>query len=239
MREGRNLALGLEVVRWTGINSKRGFLGTELSQMRAPPIQTVAALFVATGGAYFGVPGVEPWDVTRDARTYAGPHPVVAHPPCHLWVNFAALNFKRWGGEHNRPGNDGGCFASALASVRRWGGVLEHPASSNAWTTFGLPRPIPGGWLGAESIRGVWTCEVWQSAYGHAARKRTWLLYVGAADPPELNWSRPRGTMQIGKFDRIKPTLYGPKASATPLAFRDMLIDLARRSRNGAESLVR
>ena len=91
-------------------------------------LRQVAALFVATGGSYFGLPGVDPWDVERDARKYRGPHPVVAHPPCQLWVNFAALNFKRYGGEHNRPGNDGGCFESALASVRRWGGVLEHPA---------------------------------------------------------------------------------------------------------------
>lgn len=76
---------------------------------------------------------------------YDGPWPVVTHPP--LWVNFAALNFKRYGGEHNRPGNDGGCFASALASVRKWGGVLEHPASSNAWAAHGLERPNPlGGW---------------------------------------------------------------------------------------------
>ena len=71
----------------------------------------VAALFVANPGCYVGLPGVDPWDVKRDARLYAGPYPVVAHPPCQLWVNFAALNYKRYGGEHNRPGNDGGCFA--------------------------------------------------------------------------------------------------------------------------------
>lgn len=43
---------------------------------------TVAALFVETGGGYFGLPDVEAWDEPRDARMYAGPHPVVAHPPC-------------------------------------------------------------------------------------------------------------------------------------------------------------
>jgi hypothetical protein len=42
----------------------------------------IAALFVETDGCYFGQAGVEPWDITRDARTYAGPWPVVAHPPC-------------------------------------------------------------------------------------------------------------------------------------------------------------
>ena len=190
----------------------------------------IAALFVANPGCYIGLPDVDPWDKDRDARKYAGPWPVVAHPPCQLWVNFAALNFKRWGGEHNRPGNDGGCFASALESVRRWGGVLEHPAFSNAWRAYNLPVPFwrTGGWV-RSFLRDEWTCEVWQSAYGHRARKRTWLYYCGAS-PPELDWARPRGDMQIGKFDRIKPTLYGPKASATPLAFRDMLLDLARAS---------
>jgi hypothetical protein len=88
---------------------------------------TIAALFVATGGTYFNLEGVDPWDIQRDARLYTGPHPVVAHPPCQLWVNFAALNFKRYGGEHNRPGNDNGCFASALASVRAWGGRSRAP----------------------------------------------------------------------------------------------------------------
>ena len=200
----------------------------------------VAALFVANPGCYIGLPDVDPWDVTRDARLYAGPHPVVAHPPCQLWVNFAALNFKRYGGEHNRPGNDGGCFASALASVRRWGGVLEHPAGSNAWDRFGLSRPSrAAGWQASEERggpdrAGLWdggyVCEVWQSAYGHAARKRTWLYYVGSAPPPELDWTRTPGRAQIGWFDRIKPTLSKREASATPLAFRDVLLDLAWRS---------
>lgn len=195
----------------------------------------VAALFVANPGCYIGLPDVDPWDVTRDARLYAGPHPVVAHPPCQLWVNFAALNFKRWGGEHNRPGNDGGCFALALASVRRWGGVLEHPASSKAWTHYDLLRPsAKGGWSQTAYTGHLagreYVCEVWQSAYGHAARKRTWLLYVGASEPSDPSWEQRPGRAQVGWFDRIKPTLSKREASATPLAFRDMLLDLARRS---------
>ena len=77
-------------------------------------LRQIAALYVETGGTYFGLEGVDPWDQERDAREYPGPHPVVAHPPCNLWVNLAALNYKRYGGEHNRPGNDGGCFLYAL-----------------------------------------------------------------------------------------------------------------------------
>lgn len=50
----------------------------------------IAALFVATGGCYFGLEGVDPWDEQRDARLYRGPWPVVAHPPCSRWCRLAA-----------------------------------------------------------------------------------------------------------------------------------------------------
>lgn len=192
---------------------------------------TVAALYVQANGCYFGLPDVDPWDEARDARRYAGPWPVVAHPPCQLWVNLAAVNFKRYGGEHNRPGNDGGCFAAALTAVCTYGGVLEHPAFSNAWAAHGLERPPASGWSTPSRMgRDAMVCEVWQSAYGHKARKRTWLLYVGKT-PAEMRWSRNSGTHQIGWFDRIKPTLSKKEASATPVAFRDALIALARNSR--------
>jgi hypothetical protein len=191
---------------------------------------TVAALYVADGGCYCDLPGVEPWDEAKDARTYAGPWPVVAHPPCQRWGAMASVNYARWGGEHNRPGNDGGCFAAVLAAVRKWGGVLEHPAKSRAWAYYDLPNPPSHGWI--RTFCGGWVCEVWQSAYGHRAAKATWLYAVGL-DPPQLNWLRLPGTHQIGFHDqrgpdRNKPTLSRREASATPLAFRDLLISIAR-----------
>lgn len=197
----------------------------------------IAALFVATGGCYFGLEGVDPWDVHRDARKYDGPYPVVAHPPCQLWVNLAAVNWKRY--QRERPawypgGSDGSCFASALASVRRWGGVLEHPASTHAFAAHDIPSPTAMGWqsLGDD----CYICEVWQSAYGHRARKRTWLFYVGTA-PADLRLHARPGEAQIGFFERkrasgiYKPGLGKREASATPPAFRDALIGLARASR--------
>ena len=173
---------------------------------------------------------VDPWDVERDARKYAGPHPVVAHPPCQLWVNMAGVNFRRYGKPKNRPGNDRGCFAAALWSVREFGGVLEHPAESFAWATFGLvapPKDDPGWHLTTD---GAFVCEVWQSAYGHRARKRTWLYCYTRTPhwPPQLDWTRAPGTHQVGWFDRKKPTLGKKAASATPTAFRDALLSIAR-----------
>lgn len=200
----------------------------------------IAALFVAIDGPYFGLEGIDPWDVTRDARKYTGPHPVVAHPPCFLWVNLAAVNWKRY--RREKPawypgGNDGGCFESALTSVRRWGGVLEHPAGSHAWKAFGLQRPEHDDrWSWNWTRPNEWTCEVWQSAYGHPARKRTWLLYIGDSPPPDLDWTRKPGTHQVGWFDRIKPTLSKRAAIATPPAFRDALLGLARHAKTSARA---
>ena len=192
----------------------------------------IAALFVQPDGCYSKIPNVDAWPELRDARNYSGTLPVVAHPPCQLWGAMAAVNYARWGGEHNMPGNDGGCFASALASVNRCGGVLEHPAKSRAWAAHGLDKPKGEGWQ--QSGRG-WVCEVWQSAYGHRANKATWLYYKGNQPPFDLRWDRVPGTHQIGFHDQRgkaanKPTLYKKEANATPIEFRNELIKLARHS---------
>lgn len=192
----------------------------------------IAALFVQSDGCYAGLQGVDAWPKIRDARKYSDGLPVVAHPPCQLWGKLASVNYARWGGEHNRPGNDGGCFVSALGSVNRCGGVLEHPARTRAWAVYGLTRPSGPGW---EPCGEGWVCEVWQSAYGHRANKATWLYYKGVRPPFELRWDRPAGTHQIGGHDqrgkdRNKPTLGKKEANATPCEFRDELIRLALHS---------
>lgn len=193
-------------------------------------MRRIAALFVMSDGCYVDLPDVDAWTKERNALNYSGQVPVVAHPPCQLWGAMANVNYARWGGEHNRPGNDGGCFAFALNAVRQWGGVLEHPAKSRAFRAHGLPAPSGIGWQC--TIDGSWVCEVWQSAYGHRANKATWLYYVGKQPPCQLRWGRPTGTYQVGFHDQRgkaanKPTLSKREANATPIAFRDDLLRLA------------
>lgn len=185
----------------------------------------IAALFVEKDGVYFNVPGVEPWDASRDARTYNGPWPVVAHPPCSRWCQLAPVNAARWGA---RIGDDGGCFASALASVRTYGGVLEHPAYSLAWPAHDLPRPVRGVWMRALTDEG-WVTEISQSAYGHPARKRTWLYLVG--EPRDMDWRDPPGELVVGAGINTgqaagRGRVEKSAASRTPPAFRDALLRL-------------
>jgi hypothetical protein len=161
----------------------------EVNSIPATCSLSVAALYVQTAGAYFGLPHVDPWDETRDARKYDGPFPVVAHPPCQRWG-------KMWAGSpsviartgiRKKKGDDGGCFEAALKSVRQFGGVLEHPWGSHAWKHFGISKPDrKGGWIKADEFGG-WTCCVEQGRYGHYAPKPT-LLYAVGCDLPELDW---------------------------------------------------
>lgn len=200
-------------------------------------VRTVAALFVQSGGAYFGLPDVEPWDVRRNAMLYDGPHPVVAHPPCARWCRLAGLVEARWG--HKR-GEDGGLFASALASVRRWGGVLEHPAWSDAWGAFGLPvPPIHGGWVG--DLWGGWSCHVEQGRYGHPAKKATWLYAFGVPPRllPELRWGHDPDARSKALVswcgNRVavgekRPRVGKAAAAATPPGFRAVLIGIAEQA---------
>lgn len=201
---------------------------------------TIAALYVETGGCYFGLPGVDPWDEARDARAYAGPHPVVAHPPCQRWGRYSESHPIK--GKIAITGNDGGCFQHALNAVRALGGVIEHPKDSKAFRPewFNLGKPKPSGW--SRSADGIgWICMVDQGHYGHFANKRTWL-YAAHVDLPELIWGKgdqrihPRalelhgyekarriGMMaMIGGKDKVR------KRNATPPAFRDLLLSIAR-----------
>ena len=113
--------------------------------------------------------------------------------------------------------------------------MLEHPAYSIAFERFGLPSPIRNGWT-RELFSPGWVTEVSQSAYGHRARKRTWLYYVGPPPPP-LDWSEPIPSACVS-WDHAKrnrrPESYRHvermgkrEGSATPEPFRKLLLELA------------
>ncbi len=200
---------------------------------------TIAALYVQSAGVYYGLEGVEAWGTPdRDARDYKGPHAVVAHPPCKRWGRY-------WYGNPTIAtrllvGDDQGCFDRALWAVDTFGGVLEHPEASHAWTRYGLAKPPKtGGWI--ESGLG-WTCCVEQGHYGHRARKATWLYYRGPK-PPELVWGPAEDKMRmeagyhtaeererkLAALGGAPPVAYltQKERARTPIPFRNRLLTLA------------
>src|ERR1700722_10855218 len=187
------------------------------------PFSWKLTVCIADSLVFIRGPSIETPEPTKGRIPYS---PI---PPCSRWCQLAYIIQKRYG---YKVGDDGGCFAAALAAVRRWGGVLEHPAFSYAWPKFGLPRPPRAGWV--KAICGGWVAQVSQGAYGHKARKLTWLYFFGPGTPPSLDWSVPEPTAQISYCanhgDSPLPRLKPKEASRTPLAFRDLLLSIARRA---------
>lgn len=122
-----------------------------------------------------------------------------------------------------RVGDDSGCFAAALDSVRRFGGVLEHPAFSLAWKAFELPVP------GERDCSGL-CVSVRQADFGHGAEKATWLYCVGVELPaiPLVLGDAP----MVVHFSRTsrgrRPLLPKRLRAATPPLFAAWLLSAAR-----------
>lgn len=192
----------------------------------------IAALYIdSKRGPYPGIPGVECWGIDRDATTYFGPFPVVAHPPCGHWGRYA------W-----KARDDGKTGLIAVLQVRAFGGVLEQPKDSKLWKVCGLPRPgeMP-------DQHGGYSILVHQRDWGHPADKPTWLYIVGCpldrlppfppAIPSRNAWmdsrrnlvevradpSRSRGTRGI--VERLSKT----QRHLTPPKFAAWLVEVAKR----------
>lgn len=183
----------------------------------------VVALYVDPRGPYPTL--VREWyDEARDARTYAGPLPVVAHPPCGPWgrLHHMSKHQPKWAGPH------------AVERVRALGGVLEHPSNSKLWRACNMPFPgeLPDAW-------GGYTIEVRQVDWGHPCVKPTWLYLAGIARsladsgvrsggvPTHRLTNGPRGVS--ARTDMPRATAM--QCRATPPEFAEWLIDLAASAR--------
>lgn len=184
----------------------------------------IAALYIDPRGPYPKLP-VDCWDEARDAGLYGGPGPVVAHPPCGPWGRL----------KHLSKANVKHCGPTAVAMVRAYGGVLEHPRDSALWVACGLPLPgeLPDAWGGV-------TVTINQSEWGHCARKPTWLYLVGV----------PGSALELAPFPGRAPTHWvsggrgreGKKRNTTPVPLGIKVCSAQQRRRTPplfAEYLVR
>lgn len=189
-------------------------------------VDDVVALYVDPRGPYPGL--VREWyDAARNAMTYRGGLPVVAHPPCGPWSRLSQLH---------KSAEELALAPHAVAVVQRCGGVLEHPKGSMLWEACKLPQP----WVGEDSFGGF-TIEVQQVNWGHPARKRTWLYIVGlgpgrlpampmAREP--THWASGGRTRSSRQGSPVPPGIKVCSAQQrrrTPTDFARWLIEVARR----------
>lgn len=179
----------------------------------------VVALYADPGGPYPDLV-VDWYDEARDARTYAGPVPVVAHPPCGPWGRLRFLCKRQ----------DASLAPLAVEQVGRWGGVLEHPQDSALWPACGMPKPGKPA-----DVHGGRTWLVEQVAWGHACRKPTWLYVVGVDAALVERGIRTGGTpthrITSGPRGPQLPSATKKVARRTPLAFAAWLLELAASAR--------
>lgn len=186
----------------------------------------VSVLFAHRLSAYFDLP-VDVYDERRDARSFinAGGGPVIAHPPCRLWSRMRGLS--------TAPESEKELAFFAVEQVRRFGGVLEHPAHSKLWRTAYLPLPGKHHCTPEFDEFGGWTLVVSQKWFGHRAEKMTWLYIVGCSpiDVPEmpLHLGEASHTCGYSRGARPRPECTKNERDLTPIAFAWWLEELASR----------
>jgi hypothetical protein len=182
----------------------------------------VAALYVEVDSVYKSMPAVDCYDVLRDARTYCGHFPIVAHPPCRLWGQMSHMS--------TADESEKELAIHAVELCKRNGGVVEHPLGSALWKSMRLP--LPGH---PADEWGGFTIDVQQVWWGHVCQKPTRLYIVGIArtDVPPFPRAPGPATRCVAR-DIKKPGGRRLKhctkrqRSATPPKFAKWLVTVAR-----------
>lgn len=147
--------------------------------------KTIAALYCEPASIYHDFPQVDVYDEERDALTFKGDMPIIAHPPCRLWSRLRHMS--------TAVQSEKALANHALGVARSNGGIVEHPASSSLWKELDMPK------RGHKDKFGGWIMTIDQGAFGHPCQKRTSLYMVGI-EPAQLPafsvWSNHARTVQ-------------------------------------------
>jgi hypothetical protein len=178
----------------------------------------IAVLFARSDSIYKSIPGCDVFDFERDALSFKGGMPVIAHPPCRSWGRLAHM-------AKPRPG-ERELALWAVDQVRRWGGVLEHPAGSRLWKEKPLPEP------GETDEWGGFTLVVSQWWFGHRCEKMTRLYVCGTSmkDVPVmgLKLGEPEYVIAQSRKNKFRKKEVGKaEREHTPEPFAKYLIEIA------------
>jgi hypothetical protein len=151
--------------------------------------------------------GCDVYDIGRDATTWPGGSPCIAHPPSRSWGLLSHM-------AKPRPG-ERELALWAIAQVRKNGGVLEHPIYSRLWSEAACCD-----WGIRDDFGGV-LIPVFQSWWGHKAPKKTGLYFVGHL--PELpEYQPPRMVQSVESMSQAC-------REKTPFGLAAWLVDYASR----------
>lgn len=154
--------------------------------MRNPKIPV---LFVHKKSSYKRFDGFDCYDIERNAYSYTGTHPVIAHPPCR--------KFSRLRGLSNAPACEMLSGFWAFALVRRYGGIVEHPYDSQLFKIMKVPP------VGKFDSYGGTFLVIDQFDFGYYTRKRTGLYIVGVKRLSELPRPPIRFEPVLRKFEKL------------------------------------
>lgn len=189
-------------------------------------MHSVAVLFARIDSVYKSLPDCDVWDFERDATRWPGGCPVIAHPPCRAWGRLRHMAKPREG--------EKGLALWAVEQVRKWGGVLEHPAGSTLWEAAQLPRQNERDDFNGYTL---WISQWW---FGHKADKATWLYIVGVepADLPSIPYCLGDPLFVVSssrrKAEGKRPEIKKSEREHTPRALAEWLCEVAKRSNSHA-----
>lgn len=147
--------------------------------------------------------GCNCYDETRNALLFTGHESVICHQPCRAWAKLK-------GQAKPRPDEKETAHFS-IRTVRKNGGIVEHPIYSELWKYYGIR---PGQYDGYGILY-----PISQKWFGHRAEKLTGLYIVGYPELIQFPYTmeQPITTVEnMGKAER----------EATPLDLALFLIQL-------------
>jgi hypothetical protein len=182
-------------------------------------MDVIPVLFTRKDSIYLSLPNTDCFDIDRNAKSYTGSSPIIAHPPCRSWGVLAHLAKPREGEKELAPW--------AVDLVRKNGGVLEHPRGSGLWRE--KPLPLPGQF----DEFGGFTFPVFQLWFGHKAQKATFLYICGClplqlpAVPLHLGSASYVVAKSRSKHQKL-PEISKSDRERTPVLFAEFLIDIVK-----------
>lgn len=155
----------------------------------------ITILCVAPKSNYYCIPGLDLWNLERNAYLFTGHNPVITHAPCAQW-------------SRNRSFSKIDIISKELAvfcfnKVIDNGGIFEHPAGSYFFKYINASRSN--------------IISVDQSWWGFPARKRTYL-YFNHVKPLSFNISFDCPVKTV-------VNMHSTARSIMPLSFCQWLVD--------------